>query len=177
MFAPLPAQLHDYSIMQVGVMNGSAGTCTVRPEDISFRREDGTVVYALAARTVVDHLLERASRNDVIKLVSTYEMGLNGVTRFRSTNGYEQRRQSYLAEMGSNKLKAAAAASAIAFVATKLVPGESTDGAVFFLTGGKPLGPGHLLARAAGQIFEFESDPSSSGKVLQQRPQPPAPPN
>lgn len=177
MFAPLPAHLRDYSIVQVGVMNGSSGTYTVRPEDFSFRREDGTVVYALPARTVVDNLLDRASRNDVIKLVSTYEMGLNGVQRFRSTNGYEQRRQSYLAEMGSNRLKAAAAASAIAFVATKLAPSESTDGAVFFLTGGKPLGPGRLLARTAGQIFEFESDPSSSGKVLQQRPPAPVPPN
>ncbi len=169
MLAHLPARLRDYSIVQVGVMNGSQTTQTVRPEDFSFRREDGTVMFALPARVVVDQLLARATRNDVIKLISTYEMSLNGVSRFRSTNGYEQRRQSALAEMGSNKLKAAAAASAIAFVATKLQPGESTDGAVFFDTAGKPLGPGRLTARTAGQIFEFESDPNSSGKVLQQR--------
>jgi hypothetical protein len=172
MFAHLPAQLRDYSIVQVGVMNGSQTTQTVRPEDFSFRREDGSLMFALPARAVVDQLLARATRNDVIKLISTYEMSLNGVSRFRSTNGYEQRRQSALAEMGSNKLKAAAAASAIAFVATKLQPGESTDGAVFFDTAGRPLGPGRLIARTAGQAFEFESDPDSSGKVLQQRPDP-----
>lgn len=170
MFAHMPAQLRDYSIVQVGVMNGSPTVQTVRPEDLSFRREDGTVTFALPARVVVDHLLAHASRNDVIKLISTYEMGLNGVSRFRSTNGYEQRRQSALAEMGGNKLKAAAAASAIALVATKLMPGESTDGAVFFETEGRPLGPGHLTVRTAGQIFEFESIPDPGGKVLQQRP-------
>ena len=37
-------------------------------------------------------------------------------------------------------MKAAAAASALALVQTKLTPGESTDGAVFFPTEGKPLG-------------------------------------
>jgi hypothetical protein len=178
LFAHLPAQLRDYSIIQVGVMNGSQGAQTVRPEDFSFRRADGTVLYALPARVVVDHLLARASRNDVIKLISTYEMGLNGVSRFRSTNGYEQRRLSALAEMGGNKLKAAAAASAIAFVFTKLLPGESTDGAVFFATtDGKPLGPGRLTAHAAGQVFEFDSVPEPGGKVLQQRPRASVQPN
>jgi hypothetical protein len=177
MFAQLPAQLRDYSILQVGVMNGSQEVCTVRPEDFSFRREDGTVIFAAPARTVVDHLLDHASRDDVIKLISTYETGLSGITRFRSTNGYEQRRQAFLTEMGSSKLKAAATASAIAFVSTRLTAGQSTDGAVFFLTGGKPLGPGYLKARAAGQLFEFESEASSSGKVLQQRPAPPPPAN
>jgi hypothetical protein len=177
MFAQLPAHLRDFAILQVGVMNGSQEACTVRPEDFSFRREDGTVIFAEPARTVVDHLLDHAGRDDVIKLISTYEMGLSGITRFRSTNGYEQRRQAFLAEMGSSKLKAAATASAIAFVSTRLAAGESTDGAVFFLTGGKPLGPGYLKALAAGQFFEFESEASSSGKVLQQRPAPPSPAN
>jgi hypothetical protein len=169
MFAHLPAQLRDYSIVQAGIMNGSPAAQTIRPEDFSFRREDGTVIFALPARVVVDHLLAHARRDDVIKLISTYEMGLNGVSRFRSTNGYEQRRQSALAELGGNRLKAAAAASAIALVQTKLTPGESTDGAVFFQTDGRPLGPGHLLVRTAGQIFEFESIPEPPGKVLQQR--------
>jgi hypothetical protein len=158
-------------------MNGSQETCMVRPEDFSFRREDGTVIFAEPARTVVDHLMEHAARDDVIKLISTYEMGLSGITRFRSTNGYEQRRQAFLTEMGSSKFKAAATASAIAFVSMRLAAGESTDGAVFFPTGGKPLGPGNLRARAAGQLYEFESEASSSGKVLQQRPAPPSPPN
>jgi hypothetical protein len=37
-----------------------------------------------------------------------------------------------LAEFTSTRIKAAAAASAIALVQTKLAPGQSTDGAVFY---------------------------------------------
>jgi hypothetical protein len=175
MFAPLPGGLRDYSIVQAGVMNGSAVTFTIRPEDFSFYRADGTVLKAQSARSVVDSLLARAGRNDVIKLISTYELGINGVQRFRSTNGFEYRRQAALAELGSNRFKAAAAASAIAFVPTKLASGESTDGALFFSTGGKPLGLGRLVARASGVAFEFEVDPDASGKSLQQRPAQPSP--
>ena len=50
-------------------------------------------------------------------------------------------------------MKAAAAASALAFVQTKLTPGESTDGAVFF--DGKSLGAGHLVVRTNTDTFEF----------------------
>ena len=71
-----------------------------------------------------------------------------------STNGYEERRQDYMA-LGSTKLKAASAASAIALVTTKLTPGQSTDGAVFYPTSGKPLGAGRLIVDAAAEIFEF----------------------
>jgi hypothetical protein len=169
MFAHLPAHLREYQILQSGISNGSGSTCLVRPEDYIFERLDGTRVYATPAKTVVEETLDHASRNDVIRLISTYENTLNGVTRFRSTNGFEARRQSFLAESGSAKLRAAAAASAIALVETKLKPGESTDGAVFFYTGGKPLGPGRVVIRAGGQLFEFESEPAPTGKVLEQR--------
>jgi hypothetical protein len=170
MFAHLPAHLREYQILQSGVSNGSDSGCLVRPEDFVFERIDGTRLYATPAKTVVEQTLERATRNDVIRLISTYENTLNGVTRFRSTNGFEARRQSFLAESGSAKLRAAAAASAIALVETRLKPGESTDGAVFFYTGGQPLGPGRVIVRAGGQLFEFESEPAApTGKVLEQR--------
>ncbi len=170
MFAYLPAQLRNYDILQVAVSNGSDLTFTIRPEDFSFQRADGTRTFASPARSVIYDLLERAGRNDVIKLVTAYESGLFGISRFRSTNGYEQRRQAFLAEMGSNRLHAAAAASAIAFVLTKLAPGDSTDGAVFFPTeDGKPLGPGKLTVRTAGQLFEFDADPQGSTKTLRRR--------
>jgi hypothetical protein len=169
MFAHLPARLREYQIIQVGVSNGSADKMTVRPEDFVFERIDGTVLYATPARMVVDRLLQHATRSDVIKLISTYENTLNGVARFRSTNGYEVRRQNALAELGSGKLKAAAAASAIALVQTRLEPGESTDGAVFFASQSKSWGPGRLLVRTAGQLFDFEFDPNASTKTLQDR--------
>jgi hypothetical protein len=162
MFANLPSQVREYSIMQVAISNGSPIAWTFRPEDFYFRRTDGTTIQAVSAHTVIDELIRRANRNDVIKLVSTYEMGLYGLRRIRSTSGYEQRRQAALAEVSSTKLKAAAAASAIALVKTQLKPGESTDGAVFYPTLGKPLGGGHLTVNAAGDVFEFEVTPAPS---------------
>ena len=157
MFAHMPAHVHEFAIVQVAVSNGSKGPYTIRPEDFRFVRADGTVVHAIPARDVVNILLEKGSRNDVIRLVSTYESGLYGIQRMLSTNGYEQRRQAAMA-MGSVKLKAAAAASALAMVQTKLVPGESTDGAVFFSTEGKGLGPGHLVIRTTTDTFDFKTD-------------------
>jgi hypothetical protein len=69
-----------------------------------------------------------------------------------------------MAELGSTRLKAAAATSAIALVTTKLQPGQSTDGAVFYPNGGRPMGAGKLLVNAAGELFEFpmEADPHKS---------------
>jgi hypothetical protein len=156
MFASLPTQVREYSILQVAVSNGSKITWSIKPEDFHFERADGQVSTGVPAREVVQQLIEHGGRGDVIKLVNAYEASVFGNTRMRSTNGYESRRQAAHAEVGSNKLKAAAAASAIALVPTKLKPGESTDGAVFYSTGGKPLGAGHLYANVAGERFEFD---------------------
>jgi hypothetical protein len=56
------------------------------------------------------------------------------------------------------KLKAAAAASAIAMVQTRLSPGESADGAIFFATDGKPLGAGRLIVRTNTDVFSFNPE-------------------
>lgn len=158
MCANLPVRVHDYALMQIAVSNGSPVSWTIRPEDFTFRRSDGVVSQAAPALSVVTSFVNKASRHDVMKLVSTYEAGLYGNARMQSTNGYEVRRQNALAEVSSARLKAAAAASAIALVSVKLNPGQSTDGAIFFQTAGKSLGPGHLLVHAAGEIFDFESN-------------------
>ncbi|MCS7042203.1 MAG: hypothetical protein N2036_04835 [Bryobacteraceae bacterium] len=155
MFAPLPAQIRNYVILQVAIANGSDGVRLVRPEDFRFIREDGRVLQAVPPRRVVQTFLERSGRNDVIRMVTLYEMGLYGMTRIRSTNGYEQRRQQALAEVSSPRLKAAAAASAIVLVAVKLQPGESTDGAIFFEAPEKKLGDGRLVATIGQEVFEF----------------------
>jgi hypothetical protein len=155
MFAPLPIHVRDYAILQVAVSNGSPVSWGIRPEDFKFERPDGTNMQALPAGTVVSTMLAKASRGDVMKLITAYEAGLYGNMQMRSTNGYESRRQNALAEVGSTKLKAAAAASAIALVATKLLPGQSTDGAVFYSNQGKPLGVGQLVVNAAGEHFVF----------------------
>jgi len=154
MFARLPAQLHEYAIIQVAVSNGSGGPYVIRAEDFTFERADGTALRAVPAKEVVAMLYQKGSGNDVVKLVTTYEASVYGNSRMRSTNGYEQRRQAALA-MNSTKVRAAATASAIALVQTKLPPGESTDGAVFFPTDGKPLAQGHLVVRTNTDVFTF----------------------
>jgi hypothetical protein len=41
------------------------------------------------------------------------------------------------------------------FVPVRLKPGESTDGAVLYPTGGKALGAGKVLVDTAGTVFEY----------------------
>jgi len=157
MFATLAPHVQGYTILQTSVSNGSPGPYNIRPENFYYVRTSGEIIEAAPARAVIAMLIEKGSRSDVIKLVGTYETAFYGISRMRSTNGYEQRRQAALAET-STRLKAAATASALALVQTKLAPGESTDGAVFFPTEGKPLGPGHLEVRTNTDVFEFRGE-------------------
>ena len=154
MFARMAAHLHEYAIIQVAVSNGSSSSYVIRPEDFNFVRMDGTVVRAVPAKAVVSMLFQKGSGNDVIKLVTAYEASVYGNQHLRSTNGFEQRRQAALS-MSGTKVKAAATASALAMVQTKLAPGDSTDGAVFFGNEGKPLGAGHVVVRTNTDTFEF----------------------
>jgi hypothetical protein len=158
MYAHLAAHMHDWSILQVAVSNGSPGPYTIRPEDFTFVRQDGEEVHAWPAKSVVSLLMQKGGRGDVIKLVSAYETALYGIPHMRTNNGYEQRRQAAMADLTSTKFKAAAEASAIALVQTKLGPGESTDGAVFFGDGGKGLGPGRLIVHTNTDTFEFQME-------------------
>ena len=155
MVAQLPTVVRQYAILQVAISNGSPTSWTVKPEDFRFEPQVGSPIQAAKAPFVVNDLLERAGRNDVGKLIAAYEAALYNNAQMHTTNGYEARRQSAMAEIGSTRIKAAAAASAIAFVQTKLKPGDSTDGAVFYPNQGKPLGPGLLRVEAAGEVFEF----------------------
>ena len=157
MFAPLPARLHSYAIIQVAVANGSEAPYIIRPEDFTFLRADGVPLRAAAANSVVQMLTEKGGRSDVLKLVNAYEESLYGIPNMRSSNGYEQRRQAAILS-GPSKFRAAAAASAVALVQTKLAAGDSSDGAVFFPTGGKPLGAGHLVVRTTTDTFEFKAE-------------------
>lgn len=157
MFAGLPKHVHEYSILQVAISNGSPVAWVVKPEDFSYQTQDGPVLPAVPALSVVTSLLDKGSRHDVVKLVTTYEAGVYGNIKMHTTNGYESRRQSALAET-TVKIKAAAAASAIVLVQARLQPGESTDGALFFAGNGKPLGPGTLIVHVAGEVYRFPSD-------------------
>jgi hypothetical protein len=164
MFAYLPAHLKEYSIMQVSISNGSLVSWTVKPEEFTYHQADGTTWQASTALSVVNNMLAKAGRHDVIKLVTTYERGVYGNEHMQTTNGYESRRQAALAYGVSSRLKAGAAASALALVPTKLASGESTDGAVFFPSNGRTLGPGTLIVHTAGETFEFPSEGEPAGK-------------
>jgi hypothetical protein len=158
MFAPLPPHIKDFNVVQVTVTNGSLVSWTVKPSDFSFVRQNGAVLSSVSADYVVESLLEKASRNDVIKLQLLYEDSIYALSNFRSTNGYEQRREAAMAQFVNRGFKAAAAASAITMVPTKLKPGDSTDGAVFFENRSKEksLGSGRLIAKTCGETFIFE---------------------
>ncbi len=158
MWAHLPIHIKEYAVLQVSISNGSPVSWVVKPQDFKFEKADGTAMVALPAATVVENVMRKAGRGDVIRLITAYESALFGNAKMHSTNGYEARRQDAQAELGGGKLRAAAAASAIAFVASKLLPGQSTDGAIFYPNGGKPLGAGKLIVNAAGELFEFPVD-------------------
>lgn len=158
MIAPLPTKIHDWTIYQVAITNGSPVAWVVKPEDFHFQREDGSTVPALSAGDVVQTMMKKASRNDTTRLVVAYEAAIFNNLQVHSTNGYESRRQDALAASGSNKLKAAAAASAIVLAPAKLAPGQSTDGAVFYASGGKPLGAGKFVVNEAAEDFVFPAE-------------------
>ncbi|MGI8961556.1 MAG: hypothetical protein ACR2IV_17700 [Bryobacteraceae bacterium] len=166
MFAPLPPHVKDFNIVQITVTNGSPVSWTVKPSDFSFTRHDGTVLQPISADEVVSSLLDKASRADVIKLQLLYESSIYALSNFRSTNGYEQRREAAMAQFVSARFKAAAAASAITLVPIKLKPGDSTDGAVFFenRTKDKSLGSGRFVAHSCGETFFFETYPESKNR-------------
>ena len=157
-FAYLPPHVKDYSIVQVSISNGSPVSWTVKPEDFTYRKQEGGEVQASPAVSVVNSLIAKASRHDVIKLVTTYENQLYGNIKMQSTNGYERRREDALAVGMPLRLKAGAAAAAIALVSTKLGSGESTDGAVFFVNNGKAFGPGTMIVHTGGELFEFPTE-------------------
>ena len=158
MFAYLPSHLKEYSILQVSISNGSPISWVVKPEDFTYKLQDGSSSQAAPALTVVNSLLNKASRHDVIQLVTTYERGIYGNINIQNNNGYETRRRSALADGVSTRIKAGAAAAALALVPTKLLAGQSTDGAVFFPDNGKSFGPGTLIAHVGGEIFEFPTE-------------------
>jgi hypothetical protein len=166
MVARLSTHVRDWEIYQVAITNGTPVPWEVKPEDFRFERESGPPIPALAAHEVVETLLKKASHNDATRLVVAYESALFGNMQLHTTNGYESRRQDALA-YGATKFNAAATASAIVLAPTKLAAGKSTDGAIFYPSGGKPLGAGKLTANAAGEDFVFPVEaeaPQSSHK-------------
>jgi len=159
MYTHMPPHIKDFTIIQVTVTNGSLVSWTVKPSDFVFIRQDGAFEPSVSADYVVESLLAKASRNDVIKLQLLYEDSIYALQNFRSTNGYEKRRQAAMAMFVNKEFKAAAAASAITLIPTKLKPSDSTDGAVFFENHSKEktLGAGRLVVRTCGQTFVFQT--------------------
>ncbi len=157
MFAPLQMRIHDFAVLQVSISNGSQVAWTVKPEDFKIEH-DGESIQAPSGESIVHFLIQRGSHGDVVKLTAAYEAALYGIPNVHSTNGFETRRLNAVADGGSSKIKAAAAASALVLVATKLLPGQSTDGAVFYKATAKPISGGKLIVNTAGEIFEFPFD-------------------
>ncbi len=156
-YTHLPNHLHEYAVVHVAISNGSNSPYVVRPEDFNYVHTNGPSIRAATAQTVVNMLMQKGNAGDVVRLVTAYEASVYGNTHYKATNGFEQRRQAALA-FGGTKLKAAAAASVLALGTTKLEPGESSDGAVFFPNEGKTLAGGKLVVRTNTDVFEFNTE-------------------
>src|SRR5579863_6467661 len=85
-FTHLPQRLHEYTVIQAAVSNGSDAPYVIHPEDFNFVRNDGTVVKAVPAKAVIDMLMLKGNGTDVRKLVTTYEAGIYGNPHFKSNN-------------------------------------------------------------------------------------------
>lgn len=158
-FAKLPSHIAAYNVFQVTITNGSPVSWVVKPEDFTFARQDGSAVRATPADVVIASLLSHATKGDVVKLQLLYESSIYAMPpNYRSTEGYEHRREQAMTVMVNAKIKAAVAASAVTLVTTKLKTGGSTDGAVFFQNRDreKILGPGRLVVNTAGEVFQFD---------------------
>jgi hypothetical protein len=159
-FAKLPPRIAEYNALQVTVTNGAPISWVVKPEDFTFDRQDGTSIRATPADVVIESLLSHATKSDVVKLQLLYEATIYAMPpNYRSTAGYEHRRQQAMTVMVNARIKAAVAASAITLVSTKLKPGDSTDGAVFFQNRDKTMGPGRLVVNTAGEVYQFDVYP------------------
>lgn len=159
MYAPLQLTVRDFAVLQIAFSNGSSYSWSIQSTDFLYESEGGHRIRAVPEDTVIYDLFRSAGRSEVIKLQAAYEKSLFSNQLIRSNNGYEQRRQSALAGGGSRGIKAAAAASTIALVRTKLHSGDSTDGAIFFDNQGKQIGPGRLIVKVVAVMEE----PSISG--------------
>ncbi|HUG80593.1 MAG TPA: hypothetical protein VML01_02945 [Bryobacterales bacterium] len=155
MYAPLPVTIRDFAVIQISYSNGTGEVQLIKPVDFVYTPDGGSPIRAAPEDVVIQDLYQKAGRPDVMKLQAFYEKALYGTQPMRSSNGYEARRLSALAG-GPEGLRAAAAASAITLVRMEMKPGESTDGAVFFRNGGRPIKPGKLVVQLdKGRVFEF----------------------
>lgn len=154
MFAPVDVTVENYAVMQVSCYNGSGEERVVGPADFEFQSAAGGRWKGAPEQEVIDRLWKKSDFQTVMKLQAAYEKALYGNEHIRPNNGYEVRRRAAMA--GGNKgAKAAAAAGVISLTTTRLGPGDSTDGAVFFPNGGRPLGAGGLTVRVGNDLFVF----------------------
>ena len=154
MCAAMPFKTSRYAVMHIAVSNGSRETWQIDADDFVFEYMDGTRVRAATEERVVGEFFRSAGRSELLKLQTAYEKALYNNQYIRPNNSYEKRRLSALA-FGPKGLKASAAAAAITFVSGKVGPGDSTDGALFFPTSGRQLGPGRIVADLGPVSFEF----------------------
>ncbi len=154
MCAPMPFRTSRYAVMHAALSNGSSETWQVDTTNFAFEFDAGTLVNAVPERSVVEGFFRTAGRSELLKLQTAYEKVLYNNQYVRPNNSYEKRRLSALA-FGPKGLKASAAAAAITFASGKLGPGDSTDGALFFPTDGRPLEKGRIVATIESSRFEF----------------------
>ena len=114
----VPAATHQRFQYYSGHRNhGSPVSWTVKPADFSFVRQDGVVLASVSADQVVESMLQKAGRNDVIKLQLLYEDSIMRYRIFARQTDTSSAREAAMAQFVDRGFKAAAAASAITMVA------------------------------------------------------------
>ncbi len=154
MCAAMPFRTSRFAVMHVAASNGSSETWRIDTANFAFEYQGGPLVAAIPEQRVVEEFFRKAGRSELLKLQTAYEKALYNNQYVRPNNTYEKRRLSALA-FGPKGLKASAAAAAITFVSGNLEPSDSTDGALFFPTAGRPLENGRIVALIESSRFEF----------------------
>lgn len=154
MIAPLERTILDYSTAQVWISNNTARSLPIAPQGFTATVESGATSAAAQDTMVLNDIRRHSSGRDIEELVRAYESMLLGLPDEKAMGYYEQRKRAALSSGG--KQRAAIMANVIILPETRLRPGETIDGTLFFHQPGK-VHPKviRFTADLAGRHFEF----------------------
>ena len=154
MIAPLERTILEYSTAQVWISNNSGRPLPIAPQWFAASLEGGASSAAVQDTVVLSDIRKHASGRDIEELVRAYESLLLGLPDEKAVGYYEQRKRAAMASGG--KMRAAIMANVIILPETRLRPGETIDGTLFFRAGGKLRAKVTAFsADLGGRHFEF----------------------
>lgn len=154
MIAPLERTILEYSTAQVWISNNSPRALPIAPQGFTATVEGGASFTAAQDTVVLNDIRRHASGRDIEELVQAYESMLLGLPDEKAMGYYEQRKRAAMSSGG--KMRAAIMANVIILPETRLRPGETIDGTLFFRQPGKSRPKvTRFTADLGGRHFEF----------------------